>query len=121
MVVAIDNGAMDQKLMDTGQVKHFMVDGFKYQPEKRNVYWLMCDMIEKPQRVGALICDWLIKGWCQESIFNLKLPMKKRYETVLEVLAEMQQRFDEAELAVEFQAKHLFHDREEVTVHIRKR
>ena len=78
-------------------------------------------MIDKPQRVGALICDWLIKGWCQESIFNLKLPMKKRYETVLEVLAEMQQRFDEAELAVEFQAKHLFHDREEVTVHIRKR
>lgn len=121
MVVAIDNGAMDPKLMDTGQVKHFMVDGFKYQPEKRNVYWLVCDMIEKPQRVGALICDWLIKGWCQESIFNLKLPMKKRYETVLEVLAEMQQRFDEAELAVEFQAKHLFHDREEVTVHIRKR
>ncbi len=121
MVVSIDNGAMDQKLMDTGQVKHLMVDGFKYQPERRNVYWLVCDMIEKPQRVGQLICDWLIKGWCQESIFNLKLPMKKRYETVLEVLAEMQQRFDEAGLKVEFQAKHLFHDREEVTVHIRKR
>lgn len=120
MVVAIDNGMMDQKLMDTGQVKHYQVDGFKYQPEKRNVYWLVCDMIEKPQRVGQLICDWLIKGWCQESIFNLKLPMKKRYETLQEVLGQMQSRFDEAGLKVRFQAKHLYHDREEVTVHLCK-
>lgn len=121
MVVAIDNGMMDQRLMDTGQVKHYQVDGFKYQPEKRNVYWLVCDMIEKPQRVGQLICDWLIQGWCQESIFNLKLPMKKRYETLQDILAAMQLRFDEAGLKVKFQAKHLYHDREEVTVHLCKR
>ena len=120
MVVSIDNGAMAESLMMTGQVKHYMVDGFKYKPEKKNVYWLVCDMIEKPQRVGQLICDWLINGWCQESIFNLKLPMKKRYETVQEVLAEMQQRFDEAGIKVKFQARHLFHDREEVTVHLCK-
>ncbi len=120
MVVSIDNGAMADSLMETGQVKHLMVDGFKYRPDKKNVYWLVCDMIEKPQRVGALICDWLINGWCQESIFNLKLPMKKRYETVKEVLAEMQQRFDDAGLKVQFQARHLYHDREEVTVHLCK-
>jgi 23S rRNA (cytidine2498-2'-O)-methyltransferase len=77
-------------------------------------------MIEKPQRVGQLVCDWLINEWCQESIFNLKLPMKKRYETVVEVLDMMQQKLDEAGLDVEFQAKHLYHDREEVTVHVRK-
>lgn len=120
MVTAIDNGMMAQSLMDTGQVKHFQVDGFKFSPDKKNVYWLVCDMIEKPQRVGQLVCDWLINEWCQESIFNLKLPMKKRYETVVEVLDMMQQKLDEAGLDVEFQAKHLYHDREEVTVHVRK-
>lgn len=119
-VTSIDNGAMAESLMETGQVKHYMVDGFKYRPERKNVYWLVCDMIEKPQRVGPLMCDWLIQGDCQEIIFNLKLPMKKRYETVQEVLADMRERFAAANLAVEFQAKHLFHDREEVTVHLRK-
>lgn len=119
MVVSIDNGAMADSLMQTGQVRHLMVDGFKYQPDKRNVYWLVCDMIEKPQRVGELICHWLIKGWCQETIFNLKLPMKKRYETVQEVLTQMQQSFAEADFAVQVQVKHLYHDREEVTVHMR--
>jgi 23S rRNA (cytidine2498-2'-O)-methyltransferase len=33
----------------------------------------------------------------------------------------MQARFDEAGMRVEFQAKHLYHDREEVTVHLCKR
>lgn len=120
MVVSIDNGAMADSLMDSGQVKHYMVDGFKYKPERKNVYWLVCDMIEKPQRVGKLICDWLINGWCQESIFNLKLPMKKRYETVQEVLTDMQETLKAAGLKVSMQAKHLYHDREEVTVHLRK-
>ena len=120
MVTAIDNGMMAQSLMDTGQVKHYQVDGFKFSPDKKNVYWLVCDMIEKPQRVGKLVCDWLINDWCQESIFNLKLPMKKRYETVVEVLDMMQHNFNEAGLDVEIQAKHLYHDREEVTVHVRK-
>ncbi len=119
-VTSIDNGAMADSLMETGQVRHYMVDGFKYRPERKNVYWLVCDMIEKPQRVGPLMCDWLIAGDCQEIIFNLKLPMKKRYETVQEVLSDMRERFASANLTVEFQAKHLYHDREEVTVHLRK-
>ncbi|WP_337878559.1 23S rRNA (cytidine(2498)-2'-O)-methyltransferase RlmM [Rheinheimera sp.] len=120
MVVAIDNGMMADSLMETGQVRHLQVDGFKYTPDKKNVYWLVCDMIEKPQRVGELVCDWLINGWCQESIFNLKLPMKKRYETVAEVLEMMQHKLKDAGLRVRFQAKHLYHDREEVTVHVCK-
>lgn len=121
MVLAIDNGMMAQSLMDTGQVRHLQMDGFKFVPDRKNIYWLVCDMIEKPQRVGDLVADWLINGWCEESIFNLKLPMKKRYETVVEVLAVMQQKFKEAGLRVVIQAKHLYHDREEVTVHICKR
>lgn len=120
MVTAIDNGPIAESLMETGQVKHLMLDGFKFEPAKRNIYWLVCDMIEQPQRVASRIAEWLINGWCQETIFNLKLPMKRRYETVKEVLVDFEKRLQQAGLSYELQAKHLYHDREEVTVHVAK-
>ncbi len=118
MVTAIDNGPMAESLMQTGQVKHLTVDGFKFEPQKKNVYWVVCDMIEQPQRVAQRMGDWLINGWCQEAIFNLKLPMKKRYETVTDILAQLEQRLVEADIKFRLQVKHLYHDREEVTVHV---
>ncbi|WP_445767241.1 23S rRNA (cytidine(2498)-2'-O)-methyltransferase RlmM [Rheinheimera sp.] len=118
MVTAIDNGPMAESLLETGQVKHLTVDGFKFEPQKKNVYWVVCDMIEQPQRVAQRMGDWLINGWCQEAIFNLKLPMKKRYETVTEILAQLEQRLVDADIKFRLQVKHLYHDREEVTVHV---
>ncbi len=120
MVQAVDNGPMAESLMDTGQVKHIQEDGFKFRPKKKNIYWLVCDMVEKPARVGELITSWLIDGDCQETIFNLKLPMKRRYLAVAEYLAHMQNTLKEhGRGKYEIQAKQLYHDREEVTVHIR--
>ena len=118
MVTAIDNGPMAESLMQTGQVRHYTVDGFKFEPQKKNVYWLVCDMIEQPQWVAQRMGDWLINGWCQEAIFNLKLPMKKRYETVTDILAQLEQRLLDADIKFRLQVKHLYHDREEVTVHV---
>ena len=118
MVTAIDNGPMAESLLETGQVKHLTVDGFKFEPQKKNVYWVVCDMIEQPQRVAQRMGDWLINGWCQEAIFNLKLPMKKRYETVTEILAQLEQRLVDVDIKFRLQVKHLYHDREEVTVHV---
>jgi len=80
MVHAVDNGSMAQSLMDTGQVTYHRADGFKFEPPRSNIYWLVCDMVEKPTRVSQLMINWLVQGWCREAIFNLKLPMKKRYE-----------------------------------------
>lgn len=120
MVQAVDNGPMSQALMDTGQVKHIQEDGFKFRPKKRNVQWLVCDMVEKPARVGELMTSWLLEGYCQETIFNLKLPMKKRYALVAEYLEKMQTALqEEGRGRFEIQAKQLYHDREEITVHIR--
>lgn len=119
MVTAIDNGAMAESLMETGQVKHKMMDGFKYTPMKQNVYWLVCDMIEKPQKVAKLMAEWLLKGYCKEAIFNLKLPMKGRYQQVNEDLQAMKDAFSEYKVKYELYAKHLYYDREEVTVHAR--
>lgn len=117
-VHAIDNGLMAQSLMDTGQVKHHAEDGFKFEPMKKNVTWLVCDMIEKPSRVAQLMGQWLIRGWAKEAIFNLKLPMKGRYDEVLEDIENLKAFLTEYEVKFKLQAKHLYHDREEITVHI---
>lgn len=119
MVHAIDNGPMNQALMDSGQVKHFREDGFKYRPFKKNVYWLVCDMVEKPIKVARLMADWAIKGDCREAIFNLKLPMKQRYAHICDVLEEIQVSLYESGLRYQLSVKHLYHDREEVTCHLR--
>ena len=79
MVTAVDNGMMAQSLMDTGQVKHIRDDGFVWRPSKKNTYWLVCDMVDKPARVTHMVADWFRENDCQEAMFNLKLPMKKRY------------------------------------------
>lgn len=120
MVYAIDNGPMDAKLMASGQVKHYTEDGFKFEPKKLNIYWLVCDMVEKPQRVTELVAKWLINGWCREAIFNLKLPMKKRYDEVKHNLTYLTTLLAEQQINVQIQAKHLYHDREEITVHVQR-
>jgi 23S rRNA (cytidine2498-2'-O)-methyltransferase len=120
MVYAIDNGPMNEKLMGTGQVKHYREDGFKFIPKKHNIYWLVCDMVEKPAKVTELIAKWLINGWCREAIFNLKLPMKKRYEEVKQNLQSLTKELHNNQINVQIQAKQLFHDREEVTVHVQR-
>lgn len=119
-VYAIDNGKMAQTLLDSGQVRHYKEDGFKFEPDRNNIYWLVCDMVEKPSKISKLIAKWVINGWCRETIFNLKLPMKKRYIEVSSILESMSEEFKEHNINVQIQAKQLYHDREEVTVHIQR-
>jgi 23S rRNA (cytidine2498-2'-O)-methyltransferase len=111
-VTAIDNGPMDPALMASGLVTHLRTDGFRYRP-KKPVDWLVCDMVEQPRRVAELIANWFADAACRHAVFNLKLPMKKR--------------FDEARLCLErvrgaardVRARQLYHDREEITVFAR--
>ena len=119
MVVAVDNGPMAESLMDTGQVKHLQMDGFKYVPKRGDVYWLVCDMIEKPVRVAELMATWVVNDYCKEAIFNLKLPMKRRFDEMRQCFALIDDLMTEHEVKYELQAKHLYHDREEITVHLR--
>jgi 23S rRNA (cytidine2498-2'-O)-methyltransferase len=118
-VAAIDNGPMAQSLMDTGQVQHYREDGFKYQPERSNVSWLVCDMVERPAKVSRLMLKWLANGWCQYAMFNLKLPMKQRFAEVNQDLNLLKEGLSELGFEHEVRAKHLYHDREEITVFAR--
>jgi 23S rRNA (cytidine2498-2'-O)-methyltransferase len=112
MVTAVDNGPMDAALLDSGQVRHRREDGFRFRPGEP-VDWMVCDMVESPSRVCALAARWIAEGWCREAIFNLKLPMKKRWEEVgraREIVAGAM-----AGRPHRLRLKHLYHDREEVT------
>ncbi len=112
-VFAIDNGEIDPKLMATGQIEHLKVDGFHYRPPYK-VNWLVCDMVEKPIRIAELMAKWLARGDAERAIFNLKLPMKKRFEEVLSCKEAIEHILGDMNYTIKM--KHLYHDREEITV-----
>lgn len=117
-VFAIDNGPMDKALMATGLVEHLREDGFVWQPPER-LDWLVCDIVDKPSRVTAMVQRWLVQRWCREAVFNLKLPMKRRWEEVTRCLSGLEAALQAAGVRAEIRCRHLYHDREEVTVHVR--
>ncbi len=116
-VTSVDNGPMAETLMDTGQVTHEKADAFYFQPIK-SVNWMVCDVADKPARVTSRVLDWALNRWCDEMIFNLKLPMKKRYAEVSQNLAWIEQELSSAGIAYQLSARHLYHDREEITCHL---
>jgi 23S rRNA (cytidine2498-2'-O)-methyltransferase len=117
-VEAVDNGPMDKNLLETGQVLHILTDGFLYEP-KKPVHWLVCDIVDKPARVTSMVIRWFSEKYCREAIFNLKLPMKQRYAEVKKCEERIRAELEKAGFGVEIQFKQLYHDREEVTGHLR--
>ena len=118
-VVAVDNGPLKGVVAEHPSVQHLRQDGFRYRP-KHSVDWLVCDMIEQPGRVAALVSDWIVSGATTRAIFNLKLPMKKRLEALAEALSGVRAVLDKKGMKYRLQAKQLYHDREEVTVFLAK-
>jgi 23S rRNA (cytidine2498-2'-O)-methyltransferase len=116
-VVAVDNGPMDRALMNSGLVRHVRADGFSFKPD-RPADWMVCDIVEQPIRIAKLVSRWMVKGWCQSSIFNLKLPMKKRYDEVKNCMGLIRKELNRASLRYKLSVKHLYHDREEVTGYV---
>jgi len=117
-VIAVDNGPMNAKLLDTGQVKHRRMDGFTFRPTEP-FDWMVCDMVESPARIARLAARWIAEGWCRETIFNLKLPMKKRYEEVERCRALIDEALGGGGYFLRM--KQLYHDREEVTAYLARR
>ena len=111
-VQAIDNGPLRPHVLDTGLVEHLRADGFSWQPAQP-LDWMVCDMVEQPRRVAERMASWVREGWCRHAIFNLKLPMKKRWQETqlcLDLFAQ------HAQKPLTIRAKQLYHDREEITV-----
>lgn len=131
-VIAIDNGPLAPSALATGRIQHVRADGFRWRPP-RAVDWLVCDMVEQPVRVARLVADWLGRGDARAALFNLKLPMKKRWQETVACLAALADAIGadlppaiaiaagrvpgpHASNGFELRARQLYHDREEITV-----
>lgn len=119
-VHAIDNGPMDANLLDSGLVTHVRADGFGWQPD-RPVDWLLCDIVDKPSRVADRMAVWLERGWARHAVFNLKLPMKRIWPFVEDLLDCLTNRTEGLPGHPELRARQLYHDRNEITVCIIRR
>jgi 23S rRNA (cytidine2498-2'-O)-methyltransferase len=111
---AVDNGALAPALARHPNVEHVRADGLAWRP-RRPVDWLVCDMVEKPSRIAALVADWVATGAASRAIFNLKLPMKKRDDEVQRAAATIRDRLAASGVDATLALRQLYHDREEVT------
>jgi 23S rRNA (cytidine2498-2'-O)-methyltransferase len=113
-VTAIDNGTLRGEVADDPLVTHLRVDGLKYVPRKP-VDWLACDIAEQPSRIAALVARWIGEGHARRAIFNLKLPMKKRYDEMLRCEAIIHETLQRSRVKHTLVLRQLYHDRAEVS------
>jgi 23S rRNA (cytidine2498-2'-O)-methyltransferase len=118
-VIAVDNGPLKGSMAIHPDVTHLREDGFRYKP-RQPVDWLVCDMVEQPHRIARLMAQWLAAGHARQAIFNLKLPMKRRMQAVRECFALIDEALRTAGMAYRLDARQLYHDREEITVYLRR-
>ena len=117
-VTAVDNGPLKGEVVDDPLVTHVRADGLKYLP-KRPVDWMVCDIVEQPSRIAALVARWIGEGHARQAIFNLKLPMKKRYDEVRRCESIIRDALAKARIEPTLVLRQLYHDREEVTGYLR--
>jgi len=76
---------------------------------------MVCDILLPPSRIATLIASWIADGACRRTIFNLKLPMKKRYDEVRRCEATIRDALEQRRIRYTLRFKQLYHDREEIT------
>ena len=106
-VLAVDNGPLKGGALNHPLISHRASDAFKQRASQ--VDWLFCDMVEDPDRVLELVGRWIAPGLCRRFIVNLKygrldpLPLMRRARAL------------ESRCSL-LRLRHLFHDREELTL-----
>ena len=106
-VTAVDNGPLKGGALDHPLIVHRPEDAFKFSPAPAD--WLFCDMLEDPDRVLGLLGTWLERAACRRFVVNLKFGR-------LDPLPLLRRAKELAPLCGLLRARHLFHDREEVTL-----
>jgi 23S rRNA (cytidine2498-2'-O)-methyltransferase len=113
-VTAVDNGPLKGEIAHDPLVTHLRVDGLTYVP-RRPVDWLVCDIVEQPSRIASLVARWVGEGYTARAIFNLKLPMRKRYDEVRRCASIVADGLVQRGVKHSLALRQLYHDREEVT------
>jgi 23S rRNA (cytidine2498-2'-O)-methyltransferase len=113
-VTAVDNGPLKGDVANNPLVEHLRADGLSYRP-RHAVDWMVCDIVDQPSKIARLVVRWLVEGSCRHTIFNLKLPMKKRYDEVQRCGELIRATLEQHRMRNTLRFKQLYHDREEVT------
>ncbi|MEP7063996.1 MAG: 23S rRNA (cytidine(2498)-2'-O)-methyltransferase RlmM [Betaproteobacteria bacterium] len=116
-VTAVDNGPLKGEVASDPLVTHLRSDGLRFRP-KRQVDWVTCDIVEQPLRIATLMADWIADGAARRALFNLKLPMKRRYDEVLRCIDAIDARVSRAGVDATLRVRQLYHDRAEVTAYL---
>lgn len=112
-VTAVDHGRLAPQLLANYPIRHCSADGFVWRPAK-SVDWLVCDIVDKPARVSDLMGRWLREGLTRNALFNLKLPMRKRFQEIERCRQHLAKAL--AGRPHQIRMRQLYHDREEITV-----
>jgi 23S rRNA (cytidine2498-2'-O)-methyltransferase len=115
-VTAVDPGDMHPALLDDPNLTYLKKNASDVQFDKGSFDLLVCDMSWSPKQMAKLVTD-LMNGLESggTALITVKLMHKKPFQTVKETVAAFG---DEMEL---LRAKQLFHNREELTLYLKKK
>jgi 23S rRNA (cytidine2498-2'-O)-methyltransferase len=111
-VTAIDNAELDlpdSKPFQT-RVTHLKENGLKYEPPVP-VDWLVCDMVILPRETLKVLERWFERNLMQRFVVNLKLPDAHAWPDIAAALELINKQGWSV-----VRAKHLYHDRREITL-----
>ncbi len=113
-VIAVDNGPLKivRKYFQNPQLRHLRQDGIGFEPRNMVIPldWLAADMLIAPGKALGLLKRWLLSGWTRRFIVNIKLPQLHPIAALKPI-----DDFLAAAPGVDFQIRHLYHDRREAT------
>jgi 23S rRNA (cytidine2498-2'-O)-methyltransferase len=109
-VIAVDPGRLAPDIARRRGVTHVLGSAFEYAP-RAPVDWLFCDMAWRPLEVAALLAKWGRNRWARSLVANVKLPMKQKAEFAARV-----RKVVEGGGWRDVRARHLYHDRDEITL-----
>ncbi len=114
-VVAVDNGPLKGGALGHPRVEHRCEDAFKFAPKDGEIFdWLFCDLLEEPHQVlNHIVEPWLARRWCRHFVINLKFGHVDSMALLAGLRAPGSPFVAHAE---SFLVRHLYHDREELTV-----
>ncbi len=113
-VVAVDRAPLAPPLSRHPKLASVVGNAFTYLPAAP-VDWLLCDVVCEPPRSLAICDSWLGRGLCRNLIVTVKFKGRTGYG----VLAELPALFERAKPAFA-RTKQLAHNKNEVTVMVRK-
>jgi 23S rRNA (cytidine2498-2'-O)-methyltransferase len=109
-VIAVDPGRLAPSLAGRRGLTQVVGSAFDFEP-REPVDWLFCDMAWRPLEVAALLARWARRRSARTLIANLKLPMKKKAEFAARLRGVVGSGGWR-----DVRTRHLYHDRDEITL-----